>query len=194
MGKVISPEFWVWKKNFLGKKDKSKKGDIDAPIKELLDTVNKLEPYFTTSSCSGRITLWVEPAGGKKNEVTFLFVSHTRVSLRSVLKHLVDLPRQPVWFRFEPAILHVACCTMQDADRLLDAIRPFFKHSGIISTRKRITIEIRGSEFIEAPVAIGGAMRVDKNYIGLLVREANKKLVRTHQKIWRCNSAVRSLY
>jgi tRNA(Phe) wybutosine-synthesizing methylase Tyw3 len=37
--------------------DLSRKGSVDEPIKELVDFINSLERYFTTSSCSGRIVV-----------------------------------------------------------------------------------------------------------------------------------------
>jgi len=37
--------------------DLSRKGSVDEPIKELVDFINSLESYFTTSSCSGRIVV-----------------------------------------------------------------------------------------------------------------------------------------
>lgn len=35
--------------------DSSRKGNIDVSIKDLLEYINDLDDYFTTSSCSGRI-------------------------------------------------------------------------------------------------------------------------------------------
>jgi len=49
--------FQKHKKDFLNKKDKSKKGSIDGEIKKLVDKINSLENYYTTSSCSGRILI-----------------------------------------------------------------------------------------------------------------------------------------
>lgn len=40
--------------------DKSPKGSVDAEIIELIDTINGLDGYVTTSSCAGRISVFVE--------------------------------------------------------------------------------------------------------------------------------------
>ncbi len=61
------------KKDCLSKIDKSKKGSIDKKIKELVDLINSLKDYYTTSSCSGRILLIKRPKSGKKCDVDFLF-------------------------------------------------------------------------------------------------------------------------
>ena len=40
------------KKEFLSKKDKSRKGSIDNKIKKLVNKINSLPDFYTTSSCS----------------------------------------------------------------------------------------------------------------------------------------------
>ena len=40
--------------------DHSKKGSFDAPIHDLIVYINSHQDYFTTSSCSGRIHIFVE--------------------------------------------------------------------------------------------------------------------------------------
>ncbi len=178
--------FLHWKKTFLAKDDKSKKGSIDAPIKLLLDSINKKEDYFTTSSCSGRISIRAQTALARKDEIKFLLKSHRMVRLSRVMGALTMIPLDMVWFRFEPMILHVACRDIGCANVLLDKVRGVFKHSGIISSRKRIVLEIRGSEFIEAPLTAAGKLVVDDGYLRLLLKEANQKLHITHRKIKEC--------
>ena len=46
--------------------DASPKGSVDIAIVELIDGINKLDGFVTTSSCAGRISVFVE--GKKKNE------------------------------------------------------------------------------------------------------------------------------
>lgn len=57
-----SIDFDICKRNLLLKLnqeyDKSKKGSVDAPITELVNYINKLEDYCTTSSCSGRFAVF----------------------------------------------------------------------------------------------------------------------------------------
>lgn len=47
--------------------DLSPKGSVDAPIRSLIDEINRLEGLVTTSSCSGRISVFLE---GRKAEST----------------------------------------------------------------------------------------------------------------------------
>lgn len=77
--------------------DLSPKGSVDAPIRELIDEINALDGLVTTSSCSGRISVFLEgrkaiaddPAeeseepragpGGKGGGGAWLFISHDPV-------------------------------------------------------------------------------------------------------------------
>lgn len=41
--------------------DKSRKGSVDAPIEGLIALINARGDVYTTSSCSGRISVFAEP-------------------------------------------------------------------------------------------------------------------------------------
>ncbi len=74
-------------------------------------------------------------------------------------------------------ILHVACRTIENAQKILDiSSMAGFKHSGIITTRKKIVVEIIGSEQFDTIIAKHGKLFVGDEYLRLLVNEANKKL------------------
>ncbi|PIN77532.1 hypothetical protein COV16_06755, partial [Candidatus Woesearchaeota archaeon CG10_big_fil_rev_8_21_14_0_10_34_8] len=104
----------------------------------------------------------------------WLLASHKKVEFDDVKK--LDLPNDIVWFRFEPLILHVACESVESACELIKkASSCGFKHSGIMSTEKRIMAEIRGTDFIDAPIA-KGEMFVNDEGLRLLIEEANNKL------------------
>lgn len=182
------------KKDCLNKIDKSKKGSIDKRIKELVDLINSLKDYYTTSSCSGRILLIKKPKSGKKCDVDFLFASHNKVSSEEIKSYLKNIPEQDLWFRQESMILHVACRTIENAQKILDlSNRTGFKHSGIITTRKKIVVEIIGSEQFDTIIAKHGKVFVGDKYLRLLVDEANKKLEINSRKIKKFYKLVESL-
>ena len=54
---VLSIEFDKQKAKSLSGIDNSRKGSVDSRIIELVDFINQLEDFFTTSSCSGRLAL-----------------------------------------------------------------------------------------------------------------------------------------
>eukprot|EP01083_Nonionella_stella_P042400 114549_1 len=142
--------------------DKSPKGSVDEPIRHLIDFVNHLDHFVTTSSCSGRITLFSHevgrPKGGKWN-----LISHARVTEDDVFQAVYDfnvranssesVDRELV-FRFEPFILAVETDGLESASELLKVARSAgFRESGITSVGKRCMLSIRSSTRLEAPVA-----------------------------------------
>ena len=171
------------KKTALSKPDKSARGDIDAAIKSLCDLINSFEPYFTTSSCAGRIVIMRESGTHKKNEAQWLYVSHNPVDIATVLSHLDPLHNE-VWFRQEGIILHVACKTCTDAFTLVSAARKAgLKRSGVISAKHYFVVEIVDTEKLELPLVVNGELVVSKDYLTLIVDIANKKLERTRKKM-----------
>ena len=132
--------FQKQKKGFLAKKDKSKKGSIDKEIKKLIDKINSLENYYTTSSCSGRILLLTAPKSGRKEEAKWIFSSHNKINfneIKKILKEIKDI-KDDVWFKAEAAILHIASKTVDDAVKLMNISRNIgFRRSGLIGRRKK---------------------------------------------------------
>ena len=179
------------KKDFLKKKDKSKKGTIDEGIKPLIDFINSLDNYYTTSSCSGRITLLVKKSD-KKQDVSWLLHSHSKIKFNQIKNTLKDIPEYPVWFKQEPAIFHVCCRTMEDAQNLVDIARfSGFKRTGIQSTRKKINVEIGSNEVVYTILAENGKLLVTGDYLKVLIKEANKKLEKNKEKIKRFYTSVK---
>ncbi|CAH9106433.1 unnamed protein product [Cuscuta epithymum] len=170
--------------------DKSPKGSIDAPIVPLLTTINSHPSYFTTSSCSGRISIFAHPTppsstnpkkakGGK-----WVFISHDPVDPNSVLPLLfasestqVD-PHHSLVFRFEPLIIAIECKDVEAAQWLVSlAISCGFRESGITSaTKKRVIIAIRCSIRLEAPLGYSQKLMVSTEYLKYIVELANEKM------------------
>ena len=168
--------FSIEKKAVLERIDKSRKQKIDEKIKSLVDHINSLDNYYTTSSCSGRMLIIARDQGDKK-DARWLFSSHDDVSFDDILDTLKDLPKKPVWFKQEPFILHLCCKTIQDAGLLLQKARDSgIKRAGIISIGRKIIVEIIGTGRIEAIIADKGELLVNGGYIKRLVYEADKKM------------------
>jgi tRNA wybutosine-synthesizing protein 3 len=128
------------KKVFLSKLDKSSKGSVDEGIKQLVNEINADERYYTTSSCSGRVVL----RRGDKKSGSWLAVSHDLIDREFFL---VDYP---CWLRVEPLIIHVCCRDLESASALLDRFK--LKKSSILSLRRKIVVEIKGSEGMVIPL------------------------------------------
>mgnify|MGYP001574212460 CR=1 FL=1 len=191
------------KSDFLKKKDKSRKGYIDKDAVKIVDCINSKSDYYTTSSCAGRIVL-LEMKSRKKNDCGWIFSKHDKVNFNEInnaLKHnnqkTRELPlnagkkedtsfgssaKNPIWFKQQPIILHVACRSLDAAKRLLEAARKMFKHSGILSiTDRKTTIEIIGSEKIDTIIADRDFI-ADEKYIKQLVKYANHNFAENKRK------------
>lgn len=158
------------KKMYLAKQDKSKKGDIDEKVIPLLKIINSKEDYYTTSSCSGRVYLWI--GSGKKNETQWIKVSHELIdeTFFSILP-----VEGVVWLRAEPFILHIACKDLGAANQLLEKSRQIYKKSCLLSASNKILVEIRGSEMIDMPLYQDGKI-LYSGELSWLVQLVNDKL------------------
>ena len=167
--------FLKQKTNFLKKIDKSKKKSIDKEIILLIKSINKKQNYYTTSSCSGRIVI-LKKVPQKKKGTKWLYSTHEKADFRELKDSLKTIPKQELWFRQEPLILHICCRTMDDAKKLLNAARTIFKRAGIITLNKKIIIEIIGTEFIHTIISRNKRLLLNDSYLKELVTEANKNL------------------
>jgi tRNA wybutosine-synthesizing protein 3 len=170
------------KNDFLMKIDKSKKGSIDKDIRKAVDIINSMPDFYTKSSCSGRIIV-MEKRSDKKQDVRWLFTKHNPATLAEIKKILRKLPPEDIWFKEEPAILHVCCRDIAGAKDFLNLSKTVFKRTGIIGIRNYITIEIIGTEMLDTIIARKGKLAISEEYLRILVLEANKKMKRNKIKI-----------
>lgn len=175
-------EFGKQKQAVLKRQDKSLIGAIDEPIKGLVDAINSLDGFYTTSSCSGRIGLLHKISEHKGME--WVYKSHELLKARQLAELMAFLKEgEEVWFRQEQLILHVCCADIDSAKRLMTiAQKAGFKRPGIIALGKRIIVEIKNDNIINALVAKSG-FAADEGQLRLLVEEANSKLKENFAKI-----------
>jgi tRNA wybutosine-synthesizing protein 3 len=179
----------------LYKPDRSRKGNVDKPIISLIEYLNSLENFYTTSSCSGRIYLLTE--SDKKPDVKWLYVSHEKVSIKNILdalseEELTKYSKDQIWLRQENLILHVACRTLEDANRILRISRDIgLRRSGIIADSKIIIVEICSTEKMDVPVAEKGKLLVTEAYIKLITTIANQKFLKGREKLEKLEKEIR---
>lgn len=111
---------------------------FDQPISEMLEHINLHPAYVTTSSCSGRIALFLDTSenlrgkGGKGG--TWLLCVHGEVNADQVLGALENAQTTEgfVFFKTEPFILHVQCKSLDAATKFLEVAKAAgFRESGI---------------------------------------------------------------
>ena len=187
---VKGNSFQESKKKQLNKKDVSSIGEWDSKIKGLCDKINKKRNYYTTSSCAGRIVLI--KALNKKAKDVFLFRSHKKISFKELKKALKEIKYAGlVYFQQTTCILHIACFDLESAQGLVNKAKfAGWKHSGIMTTKKRFMVELHSTEKLEFPIMDGKRVLVDDNFLRLIVREANLKLERVWKKIGKLGDLV----
>lgn len=128
--------------------DLSPKGSVDEPIRHLINLINHNSDLVTTSSCSGRVSVFLEGSGsgGKGGGGRWLFVSHDPLDLNGKESWTERFGLHPsagngqkgvstnvrhVHLKFEPMILHILCRNATVADKLLKCAQGAgFRESG----------------------------------------------------------------
>ncbi|SCU83085.1 LADA_0C09538g1_1 [Lachancea dasiensis] len=135
--------------------DLSPKGTIDELCWPIMNLINSHADMVTTSSCSGRLSVFVEgqklhnevlKSGGKGEGGKWLFVSHNQNEVRNWIQRLsepihwvsepdnsqLDPTSRLILYKFEPFILHVKCRSFHIASQLFNtAMSCGFRESGI---------------------------------------------------------------
>jgi len=166
-----------------------KKGEVDENALEILNFINSLPDFYTTSSCSGRISLFVEL--GSKPENYWLGKWHREVSLDEILERLKKLPSKGViWLRYEPSIFHIVAKSLEKAKKVLEIARSSgYKRAGIqVLKEGRFVVEIADTERIDVPIGENSKLFIQEDYLKHLVRFANEKFRKGSRKLKRLES------
>jgi len=177
------------KQDTINRPDNSKKGSWDERIIPFCELLNKHPDYFTTSSCSGRISL-TERNEEKKQETNWVYITHNLASTNEVTDSLNQYGAGGrVYFMQEPFILHVCARTLECAQRIIDvANENGCKKAHIIATRKRFVVELQGTQTLTVPVFENWKL-VGDDYLSSVVKIANEKLERNWKVIDRLSQA-----
>lgn len=171
------------KKKQLKKTDLSNEGHWDKKIVTLCNKLNKNPKFYTTSSCAGRIILIKGEID--KTPDKFLFKTHNKTRLSELKNALSNIKYSGlVEFKQSPCILHVAARTIDDAEILVKKAKTAgWKHSGIMSTKKRVMVELHSTEHLDFPIMYYNKVLVNDEFLSLTIREANLRLERVWEKI-----------
>ncbi|CAJ1087360.1 tRNA wybutosine-synthesizing protein 3 homolog [Xyrichtys novacula] len=164
--------FSLWKQQCLGKVDLSRKSCVDEDIEHVVFLLNSCEEYFTTSSCSGRLTLIdgvTDSCGVQKQNCVWLFVSHQKCKPEDLMCGLAR-SRADAVLKFEPFVLHVQCRQLKDAQLLA----------------------VRSTHGMEVPLTNNGILMVDHEYIHFLTKIANQKMEENLRRIQRFHQNFQS--
>lgn len=189
--------------------DKSPKGFIDAHVLPISTFLNNLANYVTTSSCSGRISIF---RGEQNKGGAWIFVTHDHADVSDVIHTLFHPPvydvtsttdelandPQFIQFKFEPFILHTQTRDLPSAQLLLKvALESGYRNSGISLSDKRCMVAIRNNSILDLPIARctarGWEMLVGEEYVKLLIQLSNQKLTANWERMGRLLTALESI-
>ncbi len=190
------------KKEFLDAKENALKslndacdqGKVDAGALPILDLINKIEGFYTSSSCAGRIVLLQIPQIGDKRGATFLGVWHRTIKLDELRTAATKATTGFLWLLAQAPILHMGTETLQLADKMVKtAISCGFKNSAVKSIEKKIIIEICSTERLDAPIGRDGCLFCDEKQLSLLVEISNEVIERSQEKMGRLTKKLRNI-
>ncbi len=177
-----SKSFHAWKK----RKEEALKnitrdieiGYIDDKIIPLLQVINKREKSYTTSSCSGRISIIDAPNPWERKEDIQVFKTHKKIDEKTLEKIVSTPPKNIYWLRLTGPILHIISFDEKEANYILEKAKlSGFKHSGIFAiSKKGWIIELISGLNITTPLRDKERVFVTREGLRYLVQLANKVL------------------
>jgi len=166
--------------------------EVDRDILGLINYINSLNNFYTTSSCSGRITLLHDLGSKIKND--WLGKWHREVRFDEILDSLSDIPANGiVWFKYESPILHIVSKTIDNAKLLINIARDSgYKRVGIQGLKnERYVVEICDTERVDCPIVDNGNLLVDNNYLKYLTRFSNMKFRNGRKKLMKFEREIK---
>ncbi|MBK5190629.1 MAG: hypothetical protein JJE19_03930 [Methanosarcinales archaeon] len=164
----------------------------DEEVEAILEKINSLDGFFTTSSCSGRIVLICLPEIGAKREARFIGKWHRQVKKGEVLEAMSDATppiKGEIWLIAQSPIVHVACGSLDKATALLRiAVESGFKYSGIKAITKdneKVMVEMMSTERMDVPLGKDDEMFCSEAYLDFILSKANFMLERGKDKLKR---------
>ncbi len=175
--------------NFILKKERAlnlltlakKNGKVDLGVKRILDIINGVPEYYTTSSCSGRVVVLSLPELGDKKNASFLNKWHEPPVTSDDLKKTLEkhTSSNMVFLQMQAPIFHVCCSSIDAADRLVKiGILAGLKNSSIKRFSSPYLVELNGTERMDVPLCGQGKAFWNVSYLeflsGLSTRMLNR--------------------
>ncbi|RCV64157.1 tRNA wybutosine-synthesizing protein 3 [Methanophagales archaeon] len=169
----------------------------DEEVVGILEALNRLDDFYTTSSCSGRVALICIPEIGAKRDAEFIGKWHRAVTKEEVSEAIKAPEKGELWLISQSPILHVSCRGLEKAKALLRvAIESGFKYSGIKSISKdngKIMVEIMSTERMDVPLGKDDVFFCSESYMDYIVSKANFMLTRGKVKLKRLYYGLQEL-
>jgi tRNA wybutosine-synthesizing protein 3 len=163
---------------------------VDEEVIPIINKINELNDYYTTSSCIGRCGIMEFPKGkNAKIHSRWLGKWHhyaTYDELFEALSKKSDDFELMVFVMNSP-ILHIAAKDTNSAKKMVElAIHNGLKASSIKSVSdRRVIVEILGTYKIDTPIGKDGKILVNEDYLKFLLDVGNFKLKKSREILMR---------
>lgn len=170
-------------------------GKVDTKIRFLLNTINNIEGYYTTSSCSGRCIVLQLPTIGDKKNATFLGRWHDSFLVEDLKSSLEQRKSGLLFFLCQPPILHVVCKDFCMAEQMIEiGLHSGFKNSCLRSFRKKIVVELCSTETLHVPLGNGQEVYVTDCFLSHLTDVSHQLFLRCEEKIKALDLALKEKF
>ena len=158
---------------------------IDPLMIGISQFMEKTTDFFTTSTCSGRITLMDLNEDESKKENVFYRKWHSTAAFSEVWKAIEAFESKGnLWLRQDAFVYVIGTNTWENVKRIIHACQEAgVKRYGIHHFEdEKILMEIFGTQNMSVPVKIKGKMLVEKNELKEMVAIANRKWKKNETK------------
>ncbi len=168
---------------------------IDPLMIPISKFVAKTKNYFTTSTCSGRITLMELELDEAKRENAFYRKWHRIVRKKEAWNAIQNYEgKKNLWLRQDPFVFVIGTNTTENAKKIFRICQACgIKRYGIHYFEEgKFLIEVFGTQSMSVPVIEKGKIMVDEKYVHTLIDFANQKWKRNDSTLKRFCSALRN--
>ncbi|ABU82179.1 tRNA-wybutosine modification methyltransferase TYW3 [Ignicoccus hospitalis] len=150
-------------------------GMVDGELLELLNLINSHQGLFTTSSCSGRITVACSDISpDDKRSTRIIYKTHRTTSVPAIENALREAKCKHLWAKSSHPLLDLFAKELDLAWDIVDlAKKAGFKYSGVQRSGSYYRVIIRSNENIQFPLNGDD----DSKKLAKVVSELNKFLL-----------------
>ncbi len=162
-------------------------GYLDVDLLPLLVLINRDRELYTTSSCSGRITVMdAEYPWEKEEETAIVFKTHAPVKPSELSFLYSKTPYRKFWIIVNGPIIHIYTANLKLAVKILEqARRVGFKHSGIMhySRNKGVFLELVTGVYTAQVIRVKNEAIVKPSELPHLVEVVNSTLLEGKERL-----------
>ena len=174
--------------------DAIEKKKIDPLMIDISNFISQTKNYFTTSTCSGRITLMEVDEKESKRKNAFFRKWHSQVSFEEVWNGIQDNSNiENVWFRQDAFVFVIGTNTIENTKPIIQACQEAgIKRFGIHHSEPgKVLMEIFGSQRMSVPVKEKQEILVEEKFVQKIVEIANKKWKQNDKSLNKLNEKLK---